>query len=166
MYRLVLGLAFIGISAAPCLADEAENIQIVTSMADAINDRNLNALDDLVAQDVVRHSAATADVTVTNLAEFRAFLETDFSAVPDSVQTIDIIFANEEYVAMKATYSGTQNGPMGPFPASGERLKLPFIGILRIEDSKVAEIWVEWDNLYALAQLGLFEPPTEEQVAK
>ena len=166
MYRLVLGLAVVGVLAAPCLAGEAENIQIVTSMAEAINDRNLNALDDLVAQDVVRHSAATADVIVTNLEEFRAFLETDFSAVPDSVQTIDLIFANNEYVAMKATYSGTQDGPMGPFPASGKKLELPFIGILRIEDGKVAEIWVEWDNLYALAQLGHLEPPTENQATK
>jgi hypothetical protein len=43
---------------------------------------------------------------------------------------------------------------------------LPFIGILRIEDGKVAEIWVEWDNLYALAQLGHLEPPTENQATK
>jgi predicted ester cyclase len=55
---------------------------------------------------------------------------------------------------------------MGPFPASGKKLELPFIGILRIEDGKVAEIWVEWDNLYALAQLGLLEPPTENQATK
>jgi len=79
------------------------------------------------------------------------------------VQTIDLIFANDEYVAMKVTYSGTQNGPMGPFPASGKKLTLPYIGILRIEDEKVAEIWVEWDNLYALAQLGHFQPPAEAQ---
>ena len=62
---------------------------------------------------------------------------------------------------MKVTYSGTQTGPMGPFPASSKKLVLPFIGILRIEDGKVAEIWVEWDNLNALAQLGHFPGPAE-----
>ena len=128
-------------------------------MAEAINARDLEALDELVAQDVVRHSAATPGVTVTSLEEFRAFLVSDFATVPDSVQTIDVIFANDEYVAMKATYSGTQQGPMGPFPATGKKLTLPFIGILRIEDGKVAEIWVEWDNLNALSQLGHLPPP-------
>jgi len=164
MIRLVLIIIFVSVRITPCLAGEAENIQIVTSMAEAINDRNLKALDHLVAKDIVRHSAATADVTVTNLEEFRAFLKSDFAVVPDSVQTIDLIFANDEYVAMKATYSGTQEGPMGPFPASGKKLTLPFIGILRVEDGKVAEIWVEWDNLHALAQLGHLQPPAETQV--
>ena len=147
------------LSITQCFAGELENIQIVRSMAEAINARNLEALDKLVSQDVVRHSAATPGVMVSNLAEFKAFLETDFETVPDSVQTIDLIFANDEYVAMKATYAGTQEGPMGPFPASGKTLTLPFIGILRIENGKVAEIWVEWDNLFALAQLGHMQPP-------
>lgn len=164
MIRLTLVTIFVGVWISPCFAGEAENIRIVTSMAEAINERNLRALDHLVAQNVVRHSAATADVTVTNLEEFRAFLKSDFAVVPDSVQTIDLIFANHQYVAMKATYSGTQKGPMGPFPASGKKLTLPFIGILRIEDGKVAEIWVEWDNLHALAQLGHLQPPAETQV--
>jgi predicted ester cyclase len=47
---------------------------------------------------------------------------------------------------------------MGPFPASGNRVDLKFIGILRIENGKVAEIWVEWDNLTVLTQLGHFPP--------
>lgn len=159
MIRLALSIVLVGLAVAPCLAGEAENIRIVRSMAEAINARDLEALDELVAQDVVRHSAATPGVTVTSLEEFRAFLESDFATVPDSVQTIDVIFANDEYVAMKATYSGTQQGPMGPFPATGKKLTLPFIGILRIEDGKVAEIWVEWDNLNALSQLGHLPPP-------
>jgi len=56
---------------------------------------------------------------------------------------------------------GTQKGPMGPFPASHKRMELPFIGILRLEQGKVAEIWVEWDNLNALTQLGHFPLPEE-----
>lgn len=47
---------------------------------------------------------------------------------------------------------------MGPFPASDRRLDLPFIGMLRVEDGKIAEIWVERDNLNALSQLGHFPP--------
>jgi steroid delta-isomerase-like uncharacterized protein len=163
MIRLVLSIVLTSISISPCLAGEAENVQIVRSMIEALNARDLQGLDRLVAQNVVRHSAATAGVTVTNLDEFRAFLKSDIATVPDSVQTIDLIFANDNYVAVKATYSGTQEGPMGPFPASGKHLTLPFIGILRIEDGKVAEIWVEWDNLYALTQLGHLQLPDETQ---
>lgn len=36
------------------------------------------------------------------------------------------------------------------------------MGILRIEEGKIAEIWVEWDNLNALTQLGHF-PPSDKR---
>jgi predicted ester cyclase len=59
------------------------------------------------------------------------------------------------------TYSGTQRGQFGPYPPSNRHFAIPFIGILRLERGKIAEMWVEWDNLNILSQLGLF-PPTSE----
>jgi len=159
MKHYVSGILLALIMALPCTADELENVRIATAMTDAINARNLDALDKFVAPDVVRHSAATAGVVVTNLSEFKSFLETDFATVSDSVQKIDVIFGGGDYVAVRARYIGTHDGPMGPFPASGKKLELPYNGILRFEDGKIAEIWVEWDNLFALTQLGHFPPP-------
>jgi predicted ester cyclase len=145
----------------PCQADTAVNVRNATAMIAAINARDLDALDELVAPDMHRHSAATPDVVVTSLAEFKAFLGTDFAAVSDSVQTVDVIFGGGDFVAVRARYIGTQDGPMGPFPASGKRLELPYVGILRFQDDKVIEMWVEWDNLTALSQLGHFPAPQE-----
>jgi predicted ester cyclase len=144
-----------------CHAGEKENVHLARTMVEAINARNLAALDELVAPDVKRHSIATAGVTVSNLDEFKAFLNEDFAAVPDSVMEIDVIFGNDDFVAMRAIYSGTQSGQMGPFAPSGKHFKLPFIGILRIENQKISEIWVEWDNVHALTQLGHLNPPEQ-----
>ena len=154
---LTLIIVFSGV----CLADDAENVRIAKSMVDVINDRDLERLDEFVSQDVVRHSAATAGVVVTNLEEFKAFLKSDFAAVPDSVMSVDIIFGNQDFVAMRAVYAGTQSGQMGPFPPTGKRFELPFIGILKIDGGKISEIWVEWDNVFALSQLGHLSPPSE-----
>jgi len=143
----------------PCQAGETDNVTVAKNMTEAINNRNLDALENFVSANVVRHSAATAGVIVTNLDEFRAFLEADFATIPDSVQKIDIIFGSGDFVAIRAKYNGTQTGPMGPYPASGRKLDLTYIGILRFEEGKVAEIWVEWDNLDALTQLGHFPLP-------
>jgi len=161
MKYFVLGILLAMVMAMPCMADEAKNVRTATAMMDAINERNLDALDEFIAPDVVRHSAATAGVVVTNLSEFKTFLETDFATVSDSVQKIDVIFGGGEYVAVRAQYIGTQDGPMGPFPASGKKLELPYNGILRFENGKIVEIWVEWDNLFALTQLGHYPPPTD-----
>ena len=159
MSRYFYALVMLAVCSLTCRADEAGNVRIVTAMIETINSRYLGALDALVSRDVVRHSAATPGVVVTSISEFRAFLEADISTIPHSVQEIDIIFGSGEYVAIRARLIGTQIGPMGPFPASGNKLELPFMGILGIEDDKIAEMWVEWDNLNALTQLGHFQPP-------
>ena len=159
--RLFLVLiAILSVFAAASYAGSAEdNVKIVTAMTAAINERNLDALDKYIAADVKRHCAATPDVKVTSLAEFKAFLKTDLAACPDAQQTVNIIFGSGDMVAVHVTYEGHQTGQMGPFAPSGKKLSLPFIGLLRIADGKIAEIWVEWDNLSALAQLGHFPPP-------
>ena len=140
-------------------ASAADNTETVRTMIDLVNQRNLDALHTVIADDVVRHSAATPGVVVTNLDEFKAFLEADFSGIPDSVQEIDIIFGGGDKVAVRARYIGTQTGQMGPFPPSGKRVELPFMAILRIENDKIAEMWVEWDNISILTQLGHLPAP-------
>jgi predicted ester cyclase len=43
---------------------------------------------------------------------------------------------------------------MGSFPPSGKVLDANYIAIYRIENSRIAEAWAEWDNLAGLKQLG------------
>jgi predicted ester cyclase len=62
-------------------------------------------------------------------------------------------------VALWSTFSGTQEGAMGPFPPSGKSCTTDFGGVFRIEGDRIAELWVTWDNLDMLAQLGHVEPP-------
>ncbi len=45
-------------------------------------------------------------------------------------------------------------------PATGKPVALKFLSIFRIEDGRIAELWVEYDNVAMLTQLGLFPPPT------
>jgi len=163
MLQLLLSLSC-AVMALPCLADQADdNVAVVRSMTEALNARDFDALDGLISPDVVRHCAATPGVNVSNLEEMKQFLKADLAACPDATQEINMIFGAGDKVAAHVTYRGTQTGQMGPFPASGKPVELPFIGILRLEDGLVAEIWVEWDNMHALTQLGHLEPPQAEK---
>lgn len=149
----------IGVPVSCAPADSSANEDIVLRMIEAVNTRDFDALDDVVSPTVRRYSGATPEVQVTSLDDFKAFLHADLAAVPDAMQEVNLIFSSGDMVAVHEIYRGTQTGQMGPFPPSGRSLELPFIGLLRVEDGKVAEIWVEWDNLNALAQLGHFPPP-------
>ncbi len=129
-------------------------LEIVLAMTAAVNAGDFEALDGLVSPNVVRHSAATPDVTVENLDQFKDFLQQDSSGLETRID-INFTFATDEMVAVHASYVAAQPGP------NGKTAELPFITLFRIEDAKVAEIWAEWDNLNLMTQLGLYPPPAE-----
>jgi predicted ester cyclase len=43
---------------------------------------------------------------------------------------------------------------MGAHPPTGRVLAATYLAIYRIEGGRIAEAWVEWDNLHGLRQLG------------
>jgi steroid delta-isomerase-like uncharacterized protein len=141
----------------------AADVAIARAFVDAINARDLDALDTLVAPDVVRHSQSTPGVKVESLSDLKTFLRDDFRMVPDSRQEILHLVAGEDraaggrMVAGWFRYTGTQEGPMGPLPATGREVGLDFAGFLRIEEGRIAEMWVVWDNLALLRQLDLMD---------
>jgi predicted ester cyclase len=69
------------------------------------------------------------------------------------------MIAQGDRVAYVSTMKGIQTGPMGDLPATGKKFTLVNIIIQRLEDGKVAETWVSWDNVAFLSQLGHFPPP-------
>jgi predicted ester cyclase len=141
---------------------EAANKEVVRRFVAAMNERRFDDLDELVSPDVVRHSPSTPGLEVRSLDQFKDMLRQDFTGVPDAMQDIRFLVAEGDLVGVWANYSGTQDGPIGPFPATGQRVDLDFAGILRLEGGMITEIHVVWDNLSMLVQLGHLEPPMPE----
>lgn len=135
------------------------NKDLVHRFTAATNAADWDALAEIVAEDFVRHSAATTGPPVTSRDAFVQLQEAFLVSFPDQHVTMERLIAEGDYVAARAVYTGTQTGPMGEFPATGRRVEAPFMGMFRIEAGKIAELWVEWDNLAMLTQLGLFPPP-------
>ena len=132
-----------------------ENVAVVERFIDALNRQDLAELEGIVAPDVRRHSRATPGVEVRSWQDFRDFLERDFGTFADVTQTILLTVADGEHVAALVRLSGTHRGAFGPIPATGRAIETEFLSILRIADGRIAEMWVEWDNLAILAQLGV-----------
>ncbi len=135
------------------------NKDLVHRFTAALNAADWNALDSLVTEDFHRHSQATPGVQVTSRADFKQLQESFLATMPDQHVTIDMLVAEGDKVAAYATYAGTMTGPMGDFQPTGKRAESKFLSIFRIENGQIAELWVEWDNLALLSQLGLFPPP-------
>jgi predicted ester cyclase len=69
-----------------------------------------------------------------------------------------LLLAEGECVAFYNTYAGTQTGQWGPLPPSGKRFELDISGVFRIANGRIAEMWITWDNLALLTQLGRWPP--------
>ena len=135
-----------------------DNKALVRRFGEAMNSRRFDILDEIVVPDFIRHCQATPEVDVKSLQGFKEYLRQDAVVFPDSIQTLKHMVAEGDLVAVWATYQGTQKGQMGPFPPSGRKMTLEFGAVLRVANARIAEMWVTWDNLAALAQLGHFPP--------
>jgi len=143
------------------MSKAARNKDLVQRFVDANNGRDMDAFDALLTPDFKRHCCATPGVEVNSPDDFKRFLQQDIATVPDSRVEVLHLLAEDDLVAVWATYSGTQEGPFGPFPATGKFCSTDFGGVFRIADDRLAELWVTWDNLDILTQLGHIQPPAD-----
>jgi predicted ester cyclase len=131
--------------------------RVLGDLLRAMNERRLDDLDDLPAPGFVRHCQATPQLTVNSRDDFKDFLRHDAAAFPDNVQTFEHVVCDGDMAGVWAIYEGTQTGPMGPFPPSGKRVKFDFAAFFRMEDGRLVESWITWDNMTILGQLGHLE---------
>ena len=133
----------------------------VNRAAEIVNARDFDRLGEVIAPNYVRHSQATPGLVIESIGDFRAFLEQDSATFPDSRMEWSKLVVEGDSVAFWGRYIGTQQGAMGPFPPTGKAMNLDIAGYHRMEEGKIAETWITWDNLAALTQLGHLPPAPE-----
>ncbi len=146
----------------PNLELAQQNKAIVEKAFEVVANGNYEGMDNYIAQDYIRHCQATPDLIIESLDTFKEFIRMDRSAIPDQKLNLKMLVAENDLVAFWATYSGTQTGQMGPFPPSGKSAELDFAGVHRLENGKIVETWITWDNITILGQLGHFPPAQVE----
>lgn len=131
---------------------------LIRRWTDAINAGKLERLDEIVKPGFVRHSEATPGVVVESLDDFKAFDRESRKVYGDYRVTTGTLIEEDDKVAFWAKFDGVQIGPLGPFPATGKPISGDMGGYFRIEDGMIAELWITWDNLAGLVQLGHLPP--------
>lgn len=137
---------------------EKKNKDIVLKTFEIVGNGDFEGMDEYIATNYIRHCQATPDLVIESLEAFKDFIRMDRMAIPDQKLIVKMLVAEGDLVAFWATYTGTQTGQMGPFPPTGKSAELDFSGVHRLENGKVVETWVTWDNITILSQLGHFPP--------
>ena len=130
------------------------NKALVQALIDAINNRNWDMLDNVVAEDFVRHSFAAGEPCVNCRGDLIQYLRTQESIFPKFKEKILDLIAEDDKVAARQQFKGTQLGKMGPYPASCKDMDIEYLAIYRVKNGLIEEAWVEWDNYTSMKQLG------------
>jgi steroid delta-isomerase-like uncharacterized protein len=88
------------------------------------------------------------------LAGHKAIVRLFRTAFPDSDWSIDDLIAERDRVVARTIFRGTHLGDFFGIPASGKRVEVHGVHIMRIADGRVAEHWGSNDDLGLMRQIG------------
>ena len=126
-------------------------------MYDAVNKGNNDAIDVLLADDFVNHEGG--EPASEGREAFKQFQVYFASAFPDFHYQLDELVADDEYVAVHATVSGTHHGEFMGIPPTGKRAVWTGTAICHFVDGKIVERHHVADIGGMLVQLGVLPPP-------
>jgi len=126
---------------------------------EAVNNKNLDALDDLIATDWVDHNLLPG--LPLGLDSTKVTLSMYLSAFPDLKMTIEDQIAEGDKVVTRWTATGTHNGELMGIPATGKQVRVTGIDITRWSGGKSVEHWAQFDQMGLMQQLGVIPAPGE-----
>jgi predicted ester cyclase len=140
----------------PINAKEAScNKETVVRFMSLMDSHEFDSLHEVLAPNLQLHlGSATLDRSQTE-AMIRMF----FDAFPDFTHGVEEVFSVGDRVALRTTDRATHNGIFQGIAPTGKRVSFGQIGIYRMVDGKIAEIWEEADLLGLMQQLGATVAP-------
>ncbi|HLZ57032.1 MAG TPA: ester cyclase [Ktedonosporobacter sp.] len=129
---------------------EANKVIFTRMINELFNDKNLAAADELFLP----------TATVPNIPDTppgpegaRQIAGPFISAFPDLEVSIDFVVAEGDRVFGRMTERATHQGTFFGIPASQKRVEFTEMGIVRIEDGKIAESWFDLDLFSLMMQI-------------
>jgi steroid delta-isomerase-like uncharacterized protein len=134
------------------------NKKLVRRFYEEIDKGNLDAMDELVAEDYIDHSPPPFPGFEPGRQGLKQAFRLFWDATPGTHDIEDQI-AEDDKVVTRLTARGTQQGDLPGIPATGNRMIMTATVIHRIENGKLAEKWSDKDVLGMLQQLGVIPTP-------
>jgi steroid delta-isomerase-like uncharacterized protein len=117
------------------------------------NKKNWDLYDELNDPEFVNHSAPPG--IPSDREGGKIYLGAFLNAFPDCRFTVDDMIAEGDQVVTKKTFTGTHEAEFAGIPATGKRVTLQFVDIMRVRDGRIVEHWLSMDQLSFMQQLGV-----------
>lgn len=114
--------------------------------------------DEILSPEVVFHGTA-GDGELRGVDALKGFVSGYRRAFPDAQSTVEDQAAEGDKVVTRWRARGTHRGELGPIAATDRPFDIDGVTIERIEEGRIAEVWVARDELGLLRQLGVLAEP-------
>jgi steroid delta-isomerase-like uncharacterized protein len=132
---------------------KALTLRLYEAIGEVFRTGNVDRLDDLLAPDMVDHSAASGPVIGREPG--KQLISTYAQAFPNTQLTVELMVAEDDKVAAFVSYRGTNSGEFQGRPPTGKTVHVTGMDIMRYRNGQVIELWSQFDDLGLLQQLGL-----------
>ena len=136
------------------MSDKQTNIDQQKRWGDAVTSGDLDALDEILAPDLVDHDPGDYPPTREGI---KSFFRDFRSAFPDMDLEVEHMHATDDYVVFRYTVTGTHTGEFMGHAATGRSFSAPAMQMGRWEDGRCVERWGVTDQSKILQDLGLID---------
>lgn len=115
---------------------------------------NFDLLPELTTPEYIDHSLPSGVTPLQSLAGFRA-------GFPDTRVSVESLVGEGEMVVVRWVLQATHTGNFFGIPPTGLPVTMGGISMYRIQDGKMVEGWVEYDQLNLMQQIGMALQPAQ-----
>jgi steroid delta-isomerase-like uncharacterized protein len=136
---------------------ETEKAAIRRIYDEVWNKKNLEALDEIAAPNLVTHDAPAG--LPAGVEGWKTYFGMILKAFPDTKFTIEDQIGEGSKVVTRWSTTGTQTGEFMGNPPSGKKISITGIEIDRFANGKIVEDWSEFDQMSLMTQIGIVPMP-------
>ena len=130
------------------MSNEENKALVRRFITEVFEQGNMDAVDELCADDFIGHTWGNAD-----REGLKAAMQRVAKALADAHFAIEDMIAEDDRVVVRVTASARQVGEFMGVPATGRSYKIGEIHIFKLRDGKIAEHWHEYNPGAILKQL-------------
>jgi steroid delta-isomerase-like uncharacterized protein len=140
------------------MSSPEENKALVRRFYEEIDRGNIDAMDELVAEDYINHDPPPVPGLPPGRAGLKQAFKMFWNATPGR-HVIEDQIAEGDKVVTRLRGVGKHEGELAGIPPSGNELNVKAVAIHRIENGRLAEHWSATDSAALFQQLGVITLP-------
>jgi steroid delta-isomerase-like uncharacterized protein len=140
------------------VATPEDNKELILRFYREIDAGNIDAMDELVAEDYINHDPPPFPGLATGREGLKQMFKMFWGGTPGRHEIEDQIAQGDKVVTVLRGI-GKHTGELAGIPPSGNELNVKAVAVHRIDGEMIVEHWSAVDSAALLSQLGLIQLP-------